>query len=233
MRPRPLVFAGRPAVQHDPTSCGAACLVVLRAAGDPAVARALDADPEAFRDAMAAQRGDTARRALGPLPWPRALGTPPWTAAREASFPGVRYTSRPLLRGSGDAATLRRALAAAHRATAAGLPVPIYSGHRLLERLPAPARSLARRSGPVLPRHVVLALPADGPAPGSGVDRPARDAAGQPVLHVYEPGAGRVHTVGPHEFAATASGETSARARAALGGWPEIGWILLPTRAGA
>lgn len=232
MMPRPLAFAGRPAVQHDPTSCGAACLVVLRALGDPDAARRLDGDPEAFAAAMSAQRADTARFALGPLPWPRALGTPPWTAAREASYPGVRFVSRPLLGGSRAPGRLRRALDAAHRATAAGLPVPLYSGHRLRDRLPGPlARAGSRLPDPVLPRHVVLALPADGPAPAPGVERPARDEAGEPLLHVYEPGAGLVHAVGLDELAGAHRPEWPyVRGRAALGGWTEIGWILLPTR---
>lgn len=220
MRPRPLIFAGRPARQHDPTSCGAACLVVLRALGDPALARDLDAAPGAFSTAMSAQRDATAHAALGLLPWPRALGTPPWTAAREARFPGVRYVSRPLLSGSSHPATLRRALESAHRATLAGLPVPIYSGHFLLDR--TPARSLP--CPVVLPRHVVLALPAS-PA------RPAFRPDGASLLHVYEPGSGLVHPVSVDELAAAHRPEPRfARARAALGQWPQIGWILLPTR---
>lgn len=70
-----LRFAGAPARQVDPTSCGAACLVVLRALGDDEFAALLAADPAEFGRQQRRMRAATARRALGPLPWPRAFGT--------------------------------------------------------------------------------------------------------------------------------------------------------------
>lgn len=63
--------------QPDARSCGAACLVV--AAGPPH-------DPDDFGAAVrATHRRLTRLRLRGrlQLPWPRAIGTPPWSVARE------------------------------------------------------------------------------------------------------------------------------------------------------
>lgn len=71
--------------QPDPRSCGAACMVV--AAGPP-----YDADGFAG-SVLATHRRLTRRRLHGrwQLPWPRAIGTPPWAVARELTV----LTGRP------------------------------------------------------------------------------------------------------------------------------------------
>jgi len=168
------------------------------------------ADIDAAGRMAAAQRHvkwRTGARALGPLRWPAALGTPPWTAAREARFPGVRYRGVPVDDASPAAATL---LARVHGATLAGIPVPLYTGGDL-------GRGLAG----AVPRHVVLAVP-----PPSDVPHRGRDQAGEPVLHLYDPSDGRVHQV----LLADLLGRTSPHP--ALGGWTHVVWILLPSSVG-
>jgi hypothetical protein len=225
------MLGGAPARQFDQTTCGSTALLMLAATGDPALATWLETGelppglpphrvpPEipprmAAADAAgrmaAAQRHvkwRTGARALGPLRWPAALGTPPWTAAREARFRGVRYRDVPVDDTSPAAPAL---LERVHEATLAGVPVPLYTGGDL-------GRGLAA----AVPRHVVLAVPPPPDAPHRG-----HDSAGEPVLHLYDPSDGRVHQVplahllgrtGPHP---------------ALGGWTHVVWIVLPEPAG-
>ncbi|MEE6287988.1 hypothetical protein V2J52_10035 [Georgenia sp. MJ173] len=186
----PVLLGGARARQVDETTCGSAVLVMMAATGDPVLAEWLETGrvprgtlpPEIPRESVtgldaagrfaAAQRQvkrRTGRRALGPLPWPASLGTPPWTAAREARFPGVRYRVRPFDDATDDAqAVLAQVVAATHR----GHPVPMFTGGDL-------------RGGiaHAVPRHVVLAVP---PPPG----------AGEPgMLSLYEPGRGEVYRV--------------------------------------
>ncbi|MFD1504391.1 hypothetical protein FE374_04915 [Georgenia yuyongxinii] len=148
-------------------------------------------------------RTRTSAAALGPAPWPGSLGTPPWTAAREARFPGVRYRSVPLADTTARARTL---LTSVHGATLAGVPVPLYTGG-----------DLGRGLTTAVPRHVVLAVPPPAAAAHRG-----HDDAGRPVLHLYDPASGRVYPVlldelldreGPHP---------------ALGGWSHVVWVVLP-----
>lgn len=184
----PVLLGGARARQVDATTCGSAVLVMLAATGDPGLAGWLetgrlpngDRSPEipagvspglgAAERFAAAQREvkrRTGQRALGLLPWPAALGTPPWTAAREARFPGVRYRVRPVDDGAHEA---REVLSRVATATGRGIPVPLFTGGDL-------------RSGlaHAVPRHVVLAVP---PPPGAAVPG---------VLQLYEPGRGTVH----------------------------------------
>ncbi len=182
--------------QRDATSCGSAVLVMLAATGDPGLARWLDtgqlpegprppevpgndlvdADDAAarFEAAQARVQERTTRRALGPLPWPASLGTPPWTAAREARFPGVRYRVRPFDDAADEAAAL---LGLVEAATLRGHPVPMYVGGDI-------RGGLTR----ALPRHVVLVVP---PPRGSGLGG---------ALQIYEPAAGSVYSVRPEEL---------------------------------
>ncbi|WP_341360387.1 hypothetical protein V5H98_04125 [Georgenia sp. M64] len=232
----PVTLGGAPVRQVDPTTCGSAVLLMLAATGDPALAAWLEdgrlphgiaphrVPPEipptlltgplgpgaAARRIGAAQtriKERTSARAVGKLSWPASYGTPPWTAAREARFPGVRYHSRPLDDTSAQAAAL---LARAHAATVAGIPVPLYTGGDL-------------GAGPAtaVPRHVVLAVPPP-PGPGRGYDE-----HGRPVLHLYEPSSARVYRL----LVAELLGRTE-RSRA-LGGWTHVAWVLLPTTDGA
>lgn len=185
----PVLLGDARARQVDATTCGSAVLVLLAATGDPGLAEWLETGrvptgarpPEIPADAgsrdaaerfAAAQRQvkqATTRRALGVLPWPGALGTPPWTAAREARFPGVRYRVHPVDDASSDAAAILDLVEAAGRR---GQPVPLYVGGDL-------------RGGvaQAVPRHMVLAVP---PAPGASLPG---------ALGVYEPAQGSMFSV--------------------------------------
>ena len=83
------------------------------------------------------------------VPWPRAIGTPPWAVARELRLlTGVRYVVRPV--------RLRRRVWPHLQQVTAGRPAAVFVGDR------------------VLPRHVVLVTGvADGRArtyePASGL----------------------------------------------------------------
>jgi len=183
---RAMAHAGR---QTDPTTCGSASLIMLAAAGDPllalwlrtgwlspvgrppelagAGAERLDglAQAEPERRFAALQRAVKHRTntgaALG-LGWPAGLGTPPWGAAREARFPGVRYVGRVL--DDTDRTDLAAVLDVVRAALRRGVPVPLYAGG-----------DTARGWATALPRHVVLAV--------------ATTATG---LRVWEPSAGRL-----------------------------------------
>lgn len=163
-------------VQPDARSCGAAALVVARAAVDegyaellvrgrhPGTGLAMSGSPaERFHDETLSMHrrvtglADVAGR-LQP-PWPRALGTPPWSVARQLSSRATPYVVRQ--------AVLRRAhvLDALLPALDRGRPVALYVGDRWL------------------PRHVVLALGADDGA-----------------LHCYDPAAGGPRVVDREAF---------------------------------
>jgi hypothetical protein len=140
--PRALALpGGGTARQVSPTTCGSAVLAMLALAGDLRLALRLAraADPASAFAAMQRRLQDAATRGpLGLPAWPRALGTPPWGAARQARYGAVRFTHRVV--GSDDGA-LGHAVAAA----AGGVPVPLYTGGDV-------TGGLAR----AVPRHVVL-----------------------------------------------------------------------------
>jgi len=168
--------------QTDGTTCGSAVLAMLAAAGDPTLAywlvtgRALagyrpveargvdDAAGPAVRFGdlqQALKDRSTSRAVLGLLPWPRALGTPPWGACRVARFLGVAYRS--VLVDDTRVDEVATVLARAARALDRGVPVPLYTGGDT-------GTGLAT----AIPRHVVLLT--------------ARTADG---FTVYEPSSGR------------------------------------------
>lgn len=152
-------------VQQSGTTCGSASLTVARMLIDPAFARWVrDGIPKDARDDGAPEpdRRTPAQRfaayeqvvmsrtnALrGPghrlqLPWPRALGTPPWGARAEleqgASEPGADYRVAWLRRLRGP--SLEHAYAALRARVRRGRPALLYVGSAWL------------------PRHVVLVLP--------------------------------------------------------------------------
>lgn len=180
--------AGR---QHDGSSCGAAVLAMVAALGDPALEdwlitgsfgavrppelrgatprqlEALAAIPIERR--VAALQRVLKRRATSiagaGIPWPGALGTPPWGLARTARFPGVAYRHYPV--DDADAGHFRQVLGRIGAAAARGVPVPLYSGGDT-------SRGLAS----AVPRHVVLVV---GATPRG--------------LRIWEPGEGSCHTV--------------------------------------
>jgi len=133
---------------------------------DPAYAATQN--PEVFATSvLALHRQLTGPSAFGraQLPWPRALGTPPWAVARAmTSFTGRRHRTRTVRLG-GRSATFAEVAAAVGE----GHPVPIYVGSTWL------------------PRHVVLAV-----APTSdGVDvyNPSQGAIAELTRAAFEAGA--------------------------------------------
>ena len=159
----PWRLSGTGPVQQSPVTCGSAALAVARMLVDPVFARWVVAG--ITRDGgLADGRTEQARFAeyervvmgrtnafVGPgsrlqLPWPRALGTPPWGARREleagAAAPGSRYGLRVVRFASGStlAGTYRRLVRHVHD----GRPALMYVGNA------------------VAPRHVTLVLLGDG-----------------------------------------------------------------------
>lgn len=125
-------------VQPDRRSCGAACLVVAARSVNPDIAARV-ADQATFaREVLRTHRRITSlvdSAGSLQLPWLRAIGTPPWAAARELRLiTGVDYSSRPTPR--------RHDVWPQVRTATQRRPVAVYVGDR------------------VCPRHVVLALEA-------------------------------------------------------------------------
>ena len=149
--------------QPDQRSCGPSTLVAARMLVDPEFASQVRSAPERFaREVLDLHRTvtrPTDARGTLQLPWPRALGTPPWAVARQLStyagpgLPAVTYGTT-VVRFHDRAGLVARMQAA----TSAGRPVPFYVGNRWL------------------PRHVVLAVePTDS---GLLVYNPARGTVG-------------------------------------------------------
>lgn len=166
--PVPVTLGVRAVTQVDATTCGAAVLLMLRASGDPQLATELDDQPERIAERQLEIFNRVRSRAIGPLTWPRRFGSPPWTLAREAVFPGVTYRSFAV---DDRRAQGREILHAVWHATMAGLPVPLYTGGNI-------GQGIAR----AVPRHVVLAVPPAGPAR-------------ERKLRIYEPSAGALYDV--------------------------------------
>lgn len=179
-------------IQQSAVSCGAACLVVARMLVDDALAvwirdGSTGPDPlrggpdatdprtpaqrfaEAERRVMARTNAFSPRTGAAQLPWPRALGTPPWGALSEleaAAPPGVTYELAVLRHRDGaDLTRAQRELASRVRP---GAPALLYVGNA------------------VLPRHVTLVFAGDDagrvvyePASGRVVALSGLDLAGR------------------------------------------------------
>lgn len=166
--PVPVILGGTIVTQVDHTTCGAAVLLMLQATGDHELARELDEHPEKIGEYQLAIHRGIRRRAIGPLSWPQPYGSPPWTLAREARFPGVEYIARAVDDRTNNGTAI---LNAVWHANAAGVPVPLYTGGNI-------GQGLDR----AIPRHVVLAVP---PA-GHSRER---------MLRIYEPSSGMLYDV--------------------------------------
>lgn len=150
-------------VQQSPVTCGSASLTVARMLVDPAFAQwvvtgqprtgaATDSRTEQSRFADYERTVMSRTNALVgaggrlQLPWPRALGTPPWGALGEletgAATAGTRYRLR-VVRFAGPAA-LRATYRHLVGVVDDGRPALLYVGDTLT------------------PRHVTLVLPAAG-----------------------------------------------------------------------
>ncbi len=158
-------LGGAGPVQQSPVTCGSAALTVARMLADPAFARwvvagvARDGGPSDARMEHA-RFAEQERLVMGrtnalvgsggrlQLPWPRALGTPPWGARREleavAAAGGSQYRLR-LVRFA-SAATLGATYRGLGDLVRDGRPALLYVGNALT------------------PRHVTLVLPGDGDA---------------------------------------------------------------------
>lgn len=163
--------AVRGLAQPDQRSCGPSSLVAAHMLVDPAYAATQN--PKAFATAvLALHRELTSPSAFGraQLPWPRALGTPPWAVARAmTSFTGLPYRTR-VVRLGGRSAEFDVLWAA----VAEGHPVPLYVGSTWL------------------PRHVVLAVAPT--ADGVDVYNPTHGTVAELTRAAFE--AGRLTTFG-------------------------------------
>lgn len=150
-------------VQQSPVTCGSACLTVARMLVDPVFAAwvrtgepRLPGSPagatEAARFAayervvMGRTNALSLRGRVLNLPWPHALGTPPWGAKHELEYGAARRGTQyavELLRTDSTGA-LRAGYDRLVDVVAEGEPGLLYIGNR------------------ELPRHVVLVLPGDG-----------------------------------------------------------------------
>ena len=211
--------AAAAAVQVDETTCGSAVLAMLGLAGDPRAALRIATDDPAARFVRLqhAIQAATNRHGLVVAGWPRTYGTPPWGAARFASYGGVRYTHRV----AGSRALLEAAVAAAR----AGIPVPLYTGGDVTSGWDS-----------AVPRHVVLLTLADGEGAEGNAVLYEPSGAGLhtvPVAALLDPPPASSYGT---DTAQSTGDRTAARVRkaltAALGGWPHVAWLLLPERAG-
>jgi hypothetical protein len=137
--------------QPDPTTCGSSSLVVAQMIIDPRYARRVLDGPkvplipqttqERFAEAALQMHERTnaltdADAALQ-IPWPKALGTLPWAAARQLNIDLPNADYHVLLI---DPAQMAKAFTQISTAVQRGFPVPLYVGDS------------------VSPRHVVLAI---------------------------------------------------------------------------
>ena len=230
--------------QMDPTTCGATCLLAARvlaghepaswAAGASGAGGATDSgagapSPEELAQAQRGIQRSLNHRAIARLaPWPSALGSTPWSLARElARLTGRRYRVR-WTRDTGRA--FPEALEDARAHLADGLPVLLLTGGPLLRPPAEPAgwRGRARAvvaAGPAIPRHYVLALPWGGAAPATA-DPAAGPSAGPGWLRLYEPSGGRVHEI--DLLAPRGEGARRGSGPEALGHWPSVLALILP-----
>ncbi len=160
----PVAWGGTAARQIDSTTCGAATLAMMAMLGDPllglwvASGARIDgyAPPELSRISgrhtsigarwAALQRGEHAaatRFGIGPFPWPRRFGTPPWRVNNTARFLGLRLVGA-VVDDTDDPAT-QALIDHAAAAVLDGIPVPLYA-----------SGDSTRGIDTVLPRHVVL-----------------------------------------------------------------------------
>ena len=230
--------------QTDATTCGPTCLLATRLLLAPGERVAVTDDlTHEMTDSQSGREGKQLVsvlsrqqlrlqramnvRGLGVLPWPKALGSTPWSVARQmteiasACTPGggrrrytVRWVSDHGPAWGSEVASIREALAG-------GLPVILVTGGPLVldadaEGEPtASARlraSLART--PAVPRHYVLALPwriirQDDPGEGSA--------------HIYEPSSGSVRVLD-----LTAPRDPHRPGPRELGNWPRVLAVIAP-----
>ena len=161
------------AIQVDQTTCGAASLSIMAMITDPFVALwvatgqsiAPYMPPEVLNVETAGLPAHTledrwvalqrvlhvatTRSAVGPLPWPRSFGTPPWRVDNVARCAGIKF--RGMVVDDADGADLAAAIAHSSASLRDGIPVPMYVGG-----------DSSLGVGTAVPRHVVLLVGRDG-----------------------------------------------------------------------
>lgn len=190
-------YGGRRLAQSTGQTCGAMVVLAAGMLFDPLLRERVEREgPERAEAEIYAQ---LRRRALGPLTWPAAFGSPPWAVAREMTAIArqagydVTYVSTPV---DTDTERGRAILQWAWHAAGVGLPVPLFTGGDLAE-------GVAR----AVPRHVMLALPA---------------ADDSPELSIYDPGSGSVYRVPIFSMAQRST------PLPAFGHWTRLVWAVLP-----
>lgn len=221
-------------VQQSSVTCGSASLTVARMLVSPEfgqwVVNGIDPnggpiDSRSERERFAEHEREVMNRTNGiraaggklNVPWPRALGTPPWGAEKELEFgaarPGAAYAMRLVRLGSSDA--LRDVYRDLVRLVRDGLPALLYIGNAWA------------------PRHVTLVLPGGnssdggdggvgggngggGGAGGSGGDGGSMNGG----LDVYDPATGSVTELDLERFASCTL---------AIAGW-NVPWITVQPR---
>ena len=231
--------------QTDATTCGPTCLLAARlllAPGDRAamtgelVQEMAASEPgwegKQLLSALSRQQLRLQRamnvHGLGVLPWPKALGSTPWSVARQIEIVAACAQSAEKRRRhyavkwvSDHGSAWRQEVASIREALAGGLPVILVTGGPLvLHRDAATGAALGTRlravlaRTPAVPRHYVLALP---------WRTIGQDDPGEGSVHIYEPSSGSVraldlttprdpHRPGPRE----------------LGGWPRVIAVIAP-----
>nr|WP_297993613.1 hypothetical protein [uncultured Actinomyces sp.] len=230
--------------QTDGTTCGPTCLLAARLLLAPGERAAVTGD--LAQEMAASQPGREGKHllsvlsrhqvrlqramnvhGLGVLPWPKALGSTPWSVARQmteiasACTPGggrrrytVRWVSDHGPAWGSEVVSIREVLAG-------GLPVVLVTGGPLVldtlaEGEPT-ARARLRASlarSPAVPRHYVLALP------WRSVEQ---DDPGEGRVHIYEPSSGSVR---PLDL--TAPRDPHRPGPRELGNWPRVIAVIAP-----
>ena len=234
--------------QTDGTTCGPTCLLAARLLLAPAERWAFTGEltwEEAAssepgregkhlmsllsRQQLRIQRAMNAR-GLGALPWPRALGSTPWSVARQMT--GIVSTCtlgggrrRYTVRWVGDhGPAWGREVVSIRKALAGGLPVVLVTGGPLVLDTDTVAETGSGSVGPRLrtalartpavPRHYVLALPWRT----IGQEDPGRGHA-----YLYEPSSGSVRALD-----LTARRDPHRPGPRELGNWPRVLAVITP-----
>ncbi|WP_108832591.1 hypothetical protein [Actinomyces sp. Marseille-P3109] len=231
--------------QTDGTTCGPTCLLAARLLLAPSERWALTGE-FTWEEAASSEPGREGKRldallsrqqlriqramnvrGLGPMPWPRALGSTPWSVARQmtgiasACAPGSgchRYIVRWV---SDHGPAWGREVASIREALAGGLPVLLVtSGPLVLDRDAATGTARGTRlrtalaQAPAVPRHYVLALP---------WQTVEQDDPGEGNAHIYEPSSGSVRALD-----LTAPRDPHRPGPRELGGWPRVLAVIAP-----
>ena len=229
--------------QTDATTCGPTCLLAARLLLAPGERAAVTSD--LAQEMAAAPLGREGKqlvsvlsrqqvrlqramniRGLGILPWPKALGSTPWSVARQmteiasACTPGSGRRRYTVTWVSDHGPAWGSEVTSIREALAGGLPVILVTGGPLVlddaESEPT-ARTRLRASlarTPAVPRHYVLALPWHA----IGQDDPGKGRA-----HIYEPSSGAVRALD-----LTAPRDPHRPGPRELGNWPRVLAVIAP-----